>query len=340
MNGLYFTEDNSWDHTFPAYLQDILFAAEPFGARYCQLREEAKSNLHSDSEKIRCYLGTYFPRSFCESRNLHTLLLGLDPFRSEWLYKTELNVLDFGSGTGGNLCGLLHAMSDLGIKASLCVYSIEGNEEALSRQTHILEHVQKETGIAVEHHSIQRVFATDPVTFVREFHDVLQDLPAQFDLVMAWKSLSELFIADQTSAHGSYGHFLEVCAPRLSRSGVVSLLDVTINSRGRWLPKVMTRELNQFMQSYDGFDLLMPFGCAQKRGPCSLAGCFPKFTFPVAHRKCPNDRTKFSYFALGRSGLASTVREILPDSLPCPEECGRNGFPVQSRPMRASVQEE
>lgn len=334
MNGLYITEDNSWDHLFPEYLQDILFAAEPFGARYCQLREEAKSNLHSDSEKIRCYLGTYFPRSFCESQNLHTLLLGLDPLRREWLNKAELTVLDFGSGTGGNLCGLLHSLAALGIGAKLRVFSIEGNTEALSHQTHILEHVRENSGIAVEHHCIHRVFSTAPETFAGELHDVLQDLPGRFDLVMAWKSLSELFIADQTSTHGSYGHFLEACAPRLSPHGVVSMLDVTINSRGRWLPTVMTRELSHFMHKHEGFDLLMPFGCAQKQGPCSLAGCYPKFSFPVAHRKRPNDRTKFSYFALGRSGLASLVRDILPETLPCPEECGRSYMPVPSPPVR------
>lgn len=340
MNGLYFTEDNSWDHAFPEYLQDILFAAEPFGARYCQLREEAKSNLHSDSEKIRCYLGTYFPRSFCESQNLHTLLLGLNPLRREWLSKSELNVLDFGAGTGGNLCGLLHALATLGIESKLRVFSIEGNTEALSRQTRILGHVRDNLGIAVEHHCIHRVFANAPDTFAREFHGVLQDLPGQFDLVMAWKSLSELFMADQTSPHGSYGHFLEACAPRLARHGVVSILDVTINSRGRWLPTVMTRELSQFMRKHDGFDLVMPFGCAQKQGPCSLAGCYPKFSFPVMHRQCPNDRTKFSYFALGRSELASSVRDILPEALPCPEECGRYSMPLPSLPGRITVIEE
>lgn len=337
MNGLYFTEEYSWDHALPAYLQDVLFDSDTFGARYCQLREEAKSNLYSDSDKIRCYLGTYFPRSFCESSNLHTLLLGLEPIRGEWLHKTELNVLDFGSGTGGNLCGLLHALSALGIKASLRVFSIEGNEEALSRQAGILEFVRKNSGIEVEQHRIHRIFPNDPNSFALEFGEVMAELPEKFDLIMAWKSLSELFIADQTSANGSYGHFLEACAPRLSSHGVISMLDVTIKSRGRWLPKVMTQELSRFMRQHDDMDLIMPFGCAQKQGPCSLAGCFPKFEFPVVHSQCANDKTKFSYFALGGSSLASSIRDILPDAMPCPDECGRNGAPHPGLPLRFTV---
>lgn len=334
MNGLYFTEECSWDQTLPAYLQDILFSSDSFGARYCQLREEAKSNLHSDSNKIRCYLGTYFPRSFCESHNVHTLLLGLDPIRHEWLNKTELNVLDFGSGTGGNLFGLLHALTGIGIRAKIHVYSIEGNTEALSRQADLLEHVRKHSGIRIEFHRILKVFPNEPSAFACEFRDVIDVLPQQFDLIMAWKSLSELFIADQTSIRGSYGHFLEACGPRLSCDGVISMLDVTIKSRGRWLPTVMSQELSRYMRQHDDIELIMPFGCAQKQGPCSPAGCYPKFNFPVVHRQCAHDRTKFSYFAMGRSDLASSIRDIIPDAMPCPEECGRNQTPRPVPPLR------
>lgn len=334
MNGLYFTEECPWDHTLPAYLQDILFSSDSFGARYCQLREEAKSNLHADLDKIRCYLGTYFPRSFCESHNVHTLLLGLDPIRHEWLKKTELNVLDFGSGTGGNLCGLLHALTGLDIRAQIRVYSIEGNTEALSRQADLLEHVREHSGIRIELHRIHKVFSNEPSAFASEFRNVMDELPQEFDLIMAWKSLSELFIVDQTSIHGSYGHFVEACAPRLSCDGVISMLDVTIKSRGRWLPTVMSQELNRYMLQHDDIELIMPFGCAQKQGSCSSAGCYPKFNFPVVHRQCARDRTKFSYFAMGRSDLASSIRDTIPYSMPCPEECGRNHTPRPVPPLR------
>lgn len=327
MNGLYFLDDYAWNHEVPTYLQDILFADNSLAARYCRLREEAKSNLHSDSDKIRCYLGTYFPRSFCESRNVHTLLLGLEPIEHSWLNKTELNVLDFGSGTGGNLCGLLHALSDLEIRAQVRVYSVDGNAEALSRQTDLLEHVRNQSGIRVKQYSIHKVFSNKPSQFVCEFCNVLDELPQEFDLIMAWKSLSELFIADQTSIHGCYGHFMEACAPRLSNDGLISMLDVTIKSRGRWLPTVMSQELSHYMLRHDDIELIMPFGCAQKQGPCSPAGCYPKFYFPVVHRQCAHDRTKFSYFAMGRSDLASSIRDTIPDAMPCPEVCGRNNAP-------------
>ena len=325
MNGLYFTEECSWDHTLPAYLQDILFSSDSFGARYCQLREEAQSNLHANSDKIRCYLGTYFPRSFCESHNVHTLLLGLSPIRHKWLHKTELNVLDFGSGTGGNLCGLLHALSGQGVRALIRVYSIEGNAEAMSRQTDLLKYVQEQLDIRVEHHHIHKVFSNEPSMFACEFREVLHELPQKFDLIMAWKSLSELFIADQSSYRGCYGHFVEACRSRLSCHGIISMLDVTINAKGRWLPKVMSQELGECIHRNDDIELIMPFGCAQKLGPCSPAGCYPQFYFPVAHRQCPHDKTKFSYFAMGRSTLASSIRDILPGEMPCLDECGGNG---------------
>lgn len=97
----------------------------------------------------------------------------------------------------------------------------------------------------------------------------------------------------------SSGNFPEACAPRLASHGVISMLDATIKSRGRWLPTVMTQERAVSCtrtKAPNSSCLLMR---AEAR-PVLLAGCYPKFNFPVAHRQCGNDRTKFSYFAMGK----------------------------------------
>jgi hypothetical protein len=303
-------------------------------ACFLRIGEDAKSNLHADAGKIRTYLGTYFPRSFCESRNLHSLLLNLEQIRRTWSLKNRLNVLDFGSGTGGNLCGLIQSLASLGLHPDVHIHSIDGNMDALCYQEALMEHMQRNTGIRIHLHCIHRVFPNDPDGFSRDLRESFTSIPGGFDLIMAWKSLSELFIADSTSVCGCYDRFLEVCTPMLNDDGLVTVLDVTMKSRGQWLPTVMTRDLHRFMRNQDDFALIAPFGCAQRNGHCSPGGCYPKFTFPVRHRRCPSDRTKFTFFALGRKELASAILGSIPDGAPCPEECGRNGENCTTSPLQ------
>lgn len=323
MNGLYIGNTQQWSDSIPTHLEDFLFSPNALGARFQRLRCEAQSNLYADQEKLRIYLGTYFPRSFCESRNLHTLLLGLDPVRQLWSQKRTIHILDFGSGTGGNVCGLVQALADSGIKAKVHVYSIDGNKEALMYQRILLEHMQEHIGITVDSTVINEVFPNDPEGFSQKFRQVVATLPHQLDLIMAWKSLSELFISDQTSFVGSYTPFFEISAPLLAQDGLMTVLDVTIKARQKWLPVVLSKDLRQFLNNQTDVGLIIPFGCAQRQDHCPARGCYPKFEFSVSHQDCGYDPIKFSFFALGRKDLAKSILKRAPVDAPCQDELGK-----------------
>lgn len=81
---------------FPLYK----YILEELHATYHEEYFDVQYNLQNDEEKNKKYLGTYFPRSFKESytifEDIFTVLIDYGFFQND-----TLNILDFGSGTGG-----------------------------------------------------------------------------------------------------------------------------------------------------------------------------------------------------------------------------------------------
>ena len=62
----------------------------------------AKQNLNNTDDDWLEYIGTYHPRSFCESKWIFNDLFENQIIQSSINQKHEYNILDIGSGTGGN----------------------------------------------------------------------------------------------------------------------------------------------------------------------------------------------------------------------------------------------
>ena len=63
------------------------------------------TNIDDDKAKTLNYLGTYFPRSYAESYCIFSEYFKSN--NSDFADKEELSIFDFGSGTGGEIIGLL-----------------------------------------------------------------------------------------------------------------------------------------------------------------------------------------------------------------------------------------
>ena len=93
--------------TLPKWLDDLLF--NKLSASYCRKNKDLVV-LDCGHKDILGYLGTYFPRSFAESYCIFSQYLNDN--RQKYLDKAELSVFDFGCGTGGELVGLVTAISE------------------------------------------------------------------------------------------------------------------------------------------------------------------------------------------------------------------------------------
>ena len=94
---------------FPTELEN--FIIDDLKAIYDPDFYEAQDNLNANEEKLNIYLGTYFPRSFTEINSISSELFHNDHIKNIF-EKNEINILDIGSGTGGNLLGLLWSMKN------------------------------------------------------------------------------------------------------------------------------------------------------------------------------------------------------------------------------------
>ena len=85
----------------PSWLDDYIF--EELGAKYCRSNADM-TVIDWDKADVLNYLGTYFPRSYVEA-----FCIFEDYFRRETglLERERIAVFDFGSGTGGEIIGLL-----------------------------------------------------------------------------------------------------------------------------------------------------------------------------------------------------------------------------------------
>ena len=115
------------------------YLIKELGAYYEQHTNEVKSNLNNSPEDNKWYLGTYFPKSFKESYTIFSDILQF--FNNYDIFNNnEINILDLGSGTGGQLFGLLHVLSNkINRNLKINIYSIDGNENALEIQKNIFK---------------------------------------------------------------------------------------------------------------------------------------------------------------------------------------------------------
>lgn len=321
--------DSNWQSALPECIEEIAFNLSDFPAVYHRLKYDVALNLEADADRHSTYLGTYFPRTFMESYNLHRTLLSLEPVRNAWKGKPHVNVFDFGCGTGGNLAGLLLAMRANQLDVPVRVWSLDGNGEALSIQKRVVSSMTDVTEIPMDHRQILQVMPTASDAFAEQLAETFPNPPEGFDLVMAWKSLSELYMKQGDSGGGQYRAFIRTAASRLTKSGVISLLDLTFKSHGRWLPMVLSSEIKTVLQERQDLDYLMPFGCAQAGRECELKTCYTRFTHSVGHSLRLRDTAKFTFFALCRPELREKILPALSPDLTCPRSVQQLPFFLQ-----------
>ena len=114
----------------PHWLDLALF--NNLGAIYSPEHKKFEYNLDTNSKDIKVYLGTYFPRSYAESFCIFDDLFKSRQYLEVLKQLPEINILDFGCGTGGELIGLVVALSKhLADYKTINIIAVDGNQEAL-----------------------------------------------------------------------------------------------------------------------------------------------------------------------------------------------------------------
>jgi SAM-dependent methyltransferase len=220
----------------PKWLDDLIF--EQLGAKYCRSNADM-TVIDWDKNDVLNYLGTYFPRSYAES-----YCIFMDLFRNRherYFNKSELLILDFGCGTGGEILGLLSGIESFLKDVSIIkIVGIDGNQHALRLLEKTVDNYKKISRLNI-------TLQLAPIT-ISNFYDlsILDDIIAgQFDIIMSFKAICEFVTKDQFEGNNPYAHIAKTYIPHLNNKGIMVLVDVTTynNTSKEWLPNMLDKGL-------------------------------------------------------------------------------------------------
>ena len=185
--------------TLPQWLDKLIF--EKLGAKYCRSNSDM-TVIDWDKNDVLNYLGTYFPRSYVESYCIFSHLFQTQP--DLFSQKECLSIFDFGCGTGGEIIGLLDAITNIipNVK-SVSVKAFDGNLHALR----LYESIFKECKCHLIYEAKTQVIPLE----IEDFYDLsvlLSVLQSEFDLVMTFKAICEFVTKDRFEKQNPYAHIV------------------------------------------------------------------------------------------------------------------------------------
>lgn len=282
----------------PHWLDRYIF--ESLGAKYCPEYTRYEYNLDLSKEEIAIYLGTYFPRSYSESFCIYDNLLKNGNYHHIISKHSIINVLDIGCGTGGELVGLITALTKyLPTSITIHIDAFDGNEHSLSVLENIILMMRTQT-----HHAI------DIVTHFKEYAlkskiDTKDVKEQSYEFIFCNKMVCELISHDVIPTE-AYRKIAKSLCPLLSDDGVFLLLDVTTKDTkaGVFYPLIMNKELNDYVNEHIEFSTLLPLACSKEHCRDS---CFMQQTFQVSHSRKSNDESKVCYRILCHKELKDKI---------------------------------
>jgi hypothetical protein len=285
--------------TIPAWIDNIV--NRDLGGTYAPDYKKFARNLNLSLSEARVYLATYGLRSFGEAKIILSNLLSNNTVRASWLAEQQINILDFGSGTGGNLAAIIIALGEAyPTPPRLRILSVDGNENMLSLQKDFLERI------------IPRYNAEVKVEYLHHRATSLSDLMtlatiagSNWHLITSFKCLSEII-----SIPAIYYEFAKAFSIRLHEKGIMLLLDVTTKDNlPQFNPILMNQEITR-LERESQLKTLLPIPCYLHSATC-FGECFGQQQFLISHSLKKSDISKVYYRILGSQAHVSKIHNRL-----------------------------
>lgn len=290
------------DVKLPQFIDDYIF--NKLKANFAPDHTKFNKNLNHKKEDVQIYLGTYFPRSFAETYSIFNNILQNEIIEKSNREKEEINILDIGSGTGGNLSGLLLSLiENISQSINFNIVAIDGNKEALKFLEKIVFQIQLKysLNISLNCHYVTFETISDLYENSKQFFE------PNFDFIISSKMINEIISKDEDSYLNYYRYFTKY----LSNEGLLLMLDVTTKIDVEYMPILLNKQTNRFIQENDSiYKTLIPTSCAEFDKTCNQ-DCFSNNHFIISHSKKKRDRTKVTYRVLGKIKFVQAILEKL-----------------------------
>ncbi len=267
-------------------------------------------NLSNDELKNKIYLGTYFPRSFSESYQLFSGLFSIASLQQSINQKSIFNILDIGTGTGGNVIGMMQAMFEYGFNSkTIKIYTVEGNENASEYFKKIVDrfNVINKSSFVLQQERI--VFSID--NFKQQMIDYLRIAAIKFDFITSFKFVGEFYNLPESNLPKLFHCLTETISNFLQPDGIFILLDVVAGSRDHksdFKTKIMSDELNDYVNSAaNALRYIFPSPCACWSSICKTKGCYIEKCFKVSHSHFENDESNVAFRVMTHKDFANQI---------------------------------
>ena len=212
----------------PTWLDKLIF--EELGAIYHRSYQNM-TVIDWDKSEVLSYLGTYFPRSYSESLCIFSDYF--QDFAGKWENKEQISVFDFGSGTGGEIIGLLTALQRFKQLKQINIVAFDGNFDALRLYEQVLARYCSFTDKKLKNRLIP--YKVDDFYDMSVLEKVIHE---SFDIIITFKAICEFVTNQQFETTNPYKHFIRTFLPKLNDGGIMVLVDVTTCNKvsQEWLP--------------------------------------------------------------------------------------------------------
>ena len=279
----------------PKWLYDYIFVK--VGAKEVPDPNEFKLNLDAGVQKNQIYLGTYFPRSYSESFCIHQNLFSFGPYYDIIKEKTELKILSFGCGTGGDTVGLVCSIANsLPQIRNVEVVAYDGNSLAIDYLSEILDLESLQQRFVINKRCVPL-----SISSIEDLTHITTHIGNDYDFILSFKFVNELM---QTGVWGRDGFKIlaENLAPLLASQGLMTLLDVRAEYCENWQPKNLNKGLSDFCKNKE-YSTLLPIPCHFNDGCTKCHGCFSDKRFTGSFTA--NDQV--TYRVIGRSSFVDAL---------------------------------
>lgn len=282
-----------------SYIYNDLFAL--YDPRY--KRFEFNDDLNE--EEARIYLGTYFPRSYAESFLIFDNLFSNAKYRATIERKKKFVILSLGSGSGGDIMGLLVAMNKrVNSDIPVSIISLDINSYSLELQKSVINRFKN-----ISERKIELIQFTDRIkgreTFEKYASNAFPD--KTIDFLMFSKVGCELHAKNLFPNSNVYYDLLETFKTKISETGLVAMIDVTTKADGsEYMPKILNNGVTKFTSANNDFSTILPISCCKYEKEC-LYPCFYQQEILVSHCKKINDISKICYRIVARTTLCSKI---------------------------------
>ena len=256
--------------TLPQWLDRLIF--EELGAKYCRSNSDM-TVIDWGKTDVLNYLGTYFPRSYAESFCIFSKFFKLYPGR--FVGKEEITTFDFGCGTGGEIIGLLDAISEcLPQINTVHVIAMDGNHHSLRLFENVIAEYTTKTRVFLNYRIVPLV-----IDDFYDLHVMNSVLLGNFDIFMSFKAICEFVTKERFEQQNAYAHIAKTFLSRIKDDGIMVLADVSTynNVSQEWLPRMMDEGIIH--------------------SPCRVVLRNEGYnqTFTITHQKKTNDISKIAW---------------------------------------------